>query len=60
MGASFGCGDHPDVIAMSLAYYSRDIGVKSLALFLLSSSLLVRLRPWASAKKLTSLQAVSK
>jgi hypothetical protein len=40
-----------DVIAMSLAYYSRDIEVKSLALFLLSSTLLVRLRPWASAKK---------
>jgi hypothetical protein len=34
-----------DVIAMSLVYYSRDIGVKSLALFLLSSNLLVRLRP---------------
>jgi hypothetical protein len=48
-----------DVIAMSLAYYSRDIRVKSLAIFLLSSTLLVRLRPWASAKKLTSLQAVS-
>ena len=55
-----------DVIAMSLAYYSRDNGVKYLALFLLSSNLLVRLKPWASAlklkeaKKLTSLQAVSK
>ena len=54
-----------DVIAMSLVYYSRDIGVKSLALFLLTSNLLVRLKPWASAlklketKKLTSLQAVS-
>ena len=54
-----------DVIAMSLVYYSRDIGVKLLALFLLSSNLLVRLKPWASAlklkeaKKLTSLQAVS-
>jgi hypothetical protein len=41
------------------------IGVKSLALFLLSSNLLVRLKPWASAlklkeaKKLTILQAVS-
>ena len=50
---------------MSLVYYSRDIGVKLLALFLLSSNLLVRLKPWASAlklkeaKKLTSLQAVS-
>ena len=40
-----------DVIAMSLAYYSRDIGVKSLALFLLSSNLLVRLKPWASAQR---------
>jgi hypothetical protein len=58
-------GSLPDVIAMSLAYYSRDIGVKSLALFLLSSNLLVRLKPWALAlklkenKRLTSLQAVS-
>ena len=34
-----------DVIAISSVYYSRDIGVKSLALFLLSSNLLVRLRP---------------
>jgi hypothetical protein len=40
-----------DVIAMSSVYYSRDIGVKSLALFLLSSNLLVRLKPWASAKR---------
>jgi hypothetical protein len=40
-----------DVIAMSSVYYSRDIGVKSLALFLLSSNLLVRLKPWASAQK---------
>jgi hypothetical protein len=57
--------DGTDVIAMSSVYYSRDIGVKSLALLLLSSILLVRLKPWASAqkakgaKKLTSLQAVS-
>jgi hypothetical protein len=53
----FRSGGHGDVIAMSLAYYSRDIGVKSLALFLLSSTLLVRLRPWASALKLKRLKS---
>ena len=46
-----------DVIAMSLVYYSRDIRVKSLVLFLLSSNFLVRLRPWASALKIKGLKS---
>jgi hypothetical protein len=46
-----------DVIAMSSVYYSRDIGVKSLALFLLNSNLLVRLKPWALAQKAKGLKS---
>ena len=58
------------LISALLQLSSRSLGLvfvldSSLALFLLSSNLLVRLKPWASAlklkeaKKLTSLQAVS-